>query len=1238
MSLRLHSLEIINFKSYYGEHLIGPFFGFNCVIGSNGSGKSNLMDAVSFVLGVQGDSMRSAKLKELINSNAGDDAECSVTAVFTGVELRLKRTVNASGSSSYYIDDKRVTWTNYNKLLQKHNIIVKARNFLVFQGDVEAVASQSAKQLSKLFDLISDSSSLQQEYDDAKERLERLTETSTLNFSKKRGFTTELKLYKDQKDEAMRFVEKENARKELNLTLNLWRLWRLESNVEKTREELEDLNESNSNGIEAADEKLKQLKKDHVKISRELTRAEKKVKDKEKEIDDMTPLILKTAQTKSRSLKKLETAKSNLEKAKVDLKAMSTNLQDLKTQKAGVERAKEIFEETSRRDGERRGIVLDESDLREYRSLKEQVARNTASQSQKLPTMNRKVKAAKERMTRLKEKSQELERKRLEVRGKLDGAGTEQGLNEKLESLRIQRDDVQAAYNEARREFEKSASEKRRLLQLEKENREKLEHLEANLETARADKYESEKELKMKEFVDSLKKLFPGVRGRLMNLCKPTQRKFDVAVSIILGRNIDSIVVDTQQVAVECIQVSFLLTFVGQSILNSNPSLQYLRNQRIGQATFLPLDTIQSKPIAEKYRNFVKGARLAVDIIQYEPIYEKAILLACGNALVCDNLDIARDICYEKGIEIKAVTLDGTLIHKAGLITGGQSKDTNARRWDDKDVEEMKNAREALRNEVQDIQNQIRKSDGDDSRRASVESNQSKLKEINDSFDENTRKIDELKKELAHVEKELRTTDKDITTVNAEIEEQTEKIDQLDSEIRREENRIFSAFCRKIGVATIRDYEGNDKVNEVLERMAEFNDQISKLEQVIEFETGRITEINSRIQSLTTTIAKDQQSADTATEEYEQLNQTRDEMKEDLAEMKQEATKVLEQQEHVAREVADAKKEVTRLTRLEEERLRDISKKEASIERLELERIEILRRCKLEEIEIPVRVGKSKKKVLLNEIENLELVGNEEGPSASQTEQVSFSSLKVDYDDLNDEEKENLSDEMEFEFIESIKNLTADIERMAPNMRATERLDDVESKLKETANEFEKARKEAKDAKEKFNALKVERTNRFVEAFNHVSSRIDGIYKELTRSRTFPLGGTAYLSLEAGDEPYLQGVKYHAMPPMKRFRDMEQLSGGEKTVAALALLFAIHSFKPAPFFVLDEVDAALDNTNVAKVANYIRRHANESAQFLVISLKATFYEKASALVGVYRDNEEQTSKVLTLELDGRFED
>ena len=189
-----------------------------------------------------------------------------------------------------------------------------------------------------------------------------------------------------------------------------------------------------------------------------------------------------------------------------------------------------------------------------------------------------------------------------------------------------------------------------------------------------------------------------------MDLCKPSQRKFETAVSVVLGRNLEAIVVDEERTAIDCIEVrhlSFYLMFL-------LTSLQYMRNQRAGQATFIPLDTIQVKPINDKFRSFGKGIRLAVDLVQHEPVIERAIHHACGNALICDTMEAARYVCYDRGQEVKgkspllrkakhlpgpglAVTLEGTIIHKSGLITGGKSTHNNNKKWDEKYVQGKSN-------------------------------------------------------------------------------------------------------------------------------------------------------------------------------------------------------------------------------------------------------------------------------------------------------------------------------------------------------------------------------------------------------------------------------------------------------------------------------------------------------------------------------------------------------------------
>ncbi|XP_030878795.1 structural maintenance of chromosomes protein 1B-like [Leptonychotes weddellii] len=165
--------------------------------------------------------------------------------------------------------------------------------------------------------------------------------------------------------------------------------------------------------------------------------------------------------------------------------------------------------------------------------------------------------------------------------------------------------------------------------------------------------------------------------------------------------------------------------------------------------------------------------------------------------------------------------------------------------------------------------------------------------------------------------------------------------------------------------------------------------------------------------------------------------------------------------------------------------------------------------------------------------------------------------------------------------------------------------------------------------RQEFEQVKKRRYDLFSQCFEHVSISIDQIYKKLCRN----VSAQAFLSPENPEEPYLEGISYNCVAPGKRFMPMDNLSGGERCVAALALLFAVHSFRPAPFFVLDEVDAALDNTNIGKVSSYIKEQTREQFQMIIISLKEEFYSKADALIGVYPEQDDcMFSRVLTLDL------
>lgn len=201
--MKLESINLENFKSYKGTQLIGPFSSFTAIIGPNGSGKSNLMDALSFVLGIKSTSLRCSSLQELVHQ--GEDTG-SVTAVFIKKDEKLlfKRRI-VRNSSEFRINNQLVSWQEYNSALEKENILTRAKNFLVFQGDVEAIASQSPKDLTKLIENISGSFELKEEYTRLKEITEKATENSALNFVKKKSVSAELKILKEQRDDAEKY-------------------------------------------------------------------------------------------------------------------------------------------------------------------------------------------------------------------------------------------------------------------------------------------------------------------------------------------------------------------------------------------------------------------------------------------------------------------------------------------------------------------------------------------------------------------------------------------------------------------------------------------------------------------------------------------------------------------------------------------------------------------------------------------------------------------------------------------------------------------------------------------------------------------------------------------------------------------------------------------------------------------------------------------------------------------------
>ncbi|KAI1316984.1 Structural maintenance of chromosomes protein 1 [Mortierella claussenii] len=1296
---RLHRIELENFKSYKGHQTIGPFHDFTCVIGPNGAGKSNLMDAISFVLGVKSAQLRSSQLRELIYRDRAEDSEESqrngaakasrpsagndsdprktwVMAVYQkddGSEIRFTRSVNMAGVSEYKINNKVMLYADYDKALQGINILVKAKNFLVFQGDVEAIASQSPKDLTKLIEQISGSLELKQEYDRLQQEQERAVENSTFNFHRKKGINAEIKQYQEQKAEAERFETLQDEKANLLINYLVWKLFHIERNITSTEKSIitkEEALKTAQEEMDKLEESYKSVKKEQALAQREIYRKERSIAKREKALSDLHPEALSLDEKVAHVTKKIRSIKINGAAVEETYKAQQQSVSQQQAELTKMEKAAAKFEEEAKVQEEARGVTLSQEDMAFYTSRKEEVALKTVAQTQQLGQLKRNIKTAREENSRLQESVTELEVKK----GRL--AEQESGLIE--HQRKVESNIAQVLQDQARAQQELSNinNERLRIEKTELELNEKLTNTLNQLMEAKLDQRESEKEQRFKETLASLKRIFPGVHGRVTDLCKPTQRKYDTAISVVVGRHLDAIIVDKEKTAIECIQL--------------------LREQRSGHATFLPLDTLVVKPVNDRLRNVAKGSRLAIDVIQYDEALERAIQYVCGNALVCDTMDVAKHVCYELGQQIKAVALDGTVFHKSGLITGGQSGiGSGARRWEERVVEDLKKKRDAMLAQLNELSKTKKRGVPEEALKSELAGIESKLQFSREDLSATKRKLNGVREEIKLVDVELAEKSPQAIQSSEELAQQEREISKIETVVHQIEDEVFASLCRKVGVSNIREYEEQKlkRTQELNDRRSKFETLLSKLRNQLSFETMQLSETKERITRLETMLATETVALDKYEGQRDEIHDKQAAIQNEIAALKKDLETAQETFQSRSDQVNIYKKQVVRVNRQLDGLMKDISTKESLVEKLDSERSSIFRRCKLEQIDLPMEKG-SLEDVSLDDVESyrqstssendMDIDGDSGTPSRSSRGRRSQDwKITVDFSDLDEDQRQALPssskslsssqgagtagldihrlsmtsmqsgsqplssqteqaeagtmEQMENEFLDRLRQLSDEIERLAPNMKAIERLDGVEARLRQTDKEFNAARKSARTIKEAFGAVKQERYERFNKAFQHISEKIDEVYKSLTQSTAFPLGGTAYLSLEDTEEPYLDGVRYHAMPPLKRFRDMDQLSGGEKTMAALALLFAIHSFRPSPFFVLDEVDAALDNMNVARIGHYLQEHASEHLQFIVISLKSSLYERGQGLVGIYRDQGVNSSKTLTLGLD-QFEE
>uniref|UniRef100_A0A8D3E7H2 Structural maintenance of chromosomes protein n=1 Tax=Scophthalmus maximus TaxID=52904 RepID=A0A8D3E7H2_SCOMX len=1159
----LRQIDVENFKSWRGKQVVGPFMRFNCIIGTNGSGKSNVMDALSFVVGERAAALRVKQLRDLVHgAHIGrpvSDTACVAMRYRDDEDQETVFCRSITGNSSEYrIDGVHVTLAKYLEQLEKIGIVTKAQNCLVFQGAVESIALKDPKDRTKMFELISQSREYAAEYDKKKEALLKAKEDTHFHFNKKKSATVERKQVSQEKMEAQRYQALVDDLHQNRLQLSLAELYHNDRGINTLCNILREKQQAaaaKNNKVVNSERTVKTHKKEHGRLTREQLHTEKEIRCVcEHALSHSRSQYIKAKVNTSHHTKKVGEVRGALKKSQNLLAMKEQQLAEGRQELTDLDRTWRNYERQVQQQGATHGrdIELEKDQLERYKELKEVARKQGAVLSQQAEKLHWEVNAECEKLA--------FDQRRKKDVGIRNNRTQLEDLTLRTEKLEEYTKTCEASLEEFRQQEESLSEELQRGRKRSEEVNGELGRVLEELGNARLDSQESRRQLKRKELLEKLHRLYPDtVYGRLSDLCSPIHKKYQLAVTKVFGRYMNALVVATEKVACDCIT--------------------FIKEEHCEPETFLPIDYLDVSPLNERLRE-VPGAKMVVDIVQVNAAagaahLRKVVQFVCGNALVCETVREARSVAFDWRERVKTVSLDGTLFAKSGVISGGSSDlRYKARVWDEKVMTRLRERKDQLTAELRDLVKLKRKELDLKLIVAQAHGAQTRLKYSKT----------ELLLQFLYISCTVKSQ---LNSIKPDVCIQMEDL-------------VFSDFCAEIGVDSIREYEQEHlKEQEVFDKKRlEFESQLARLNAQLEYEQDQLEQQKKKLRKMEDTIDKEEKT---------------------MVEQKKVVRLFIQCNHNIDIHYILMRALFLRdLVKLQ----REVMSAETALEQKRLARHNLLLACKIQSLPITLLSGS------LDEISEVQLDTESESTSATMGIYEREAQLVIDYSELEAELREVEA------YLEKVKESVSSIEGVlhrttAPNLKALAKMREVNNKLQGVTEAFEASTRVARKCSQEFEHVKARRSHLFSQCFEHVSVVIDQIYKRICRNNS----AQATLSADNPDDPYLGGINYNCVAPGKRFMSMDNLSGGEKAIAALALVFAIHSFRPAPFFVLDEVDAALDNTNISKVTSFIREESRQNMQIIVISLKEEFFSKADALLGVYSDFDEcMISRILTLDL------
>ena len=1178
----LKRLELQGFKSFADKTVLEFMPGITSVIGPNGSGKSNISDAIRWVLGEQSmKSLRGSKSLDIIfagtqNRKSLGFAEASLvfdntdgTLPIEYSEVIVTRKIYRSGETGYYINKTPCRLKDVLELFMDTGI-GKDGYSIIGQGKIDEILSNKSEDRRHIFEEAAGIVKYRVRKAESEKKLEH-TKVNLLRINDILSeIETNIEPLKLQSEKAKKYLNLREELKNIEIGLFLY-------NIEKYKKDLEEIVKNEEIYKEQCNEEEGRLER--IKALKE---------ELKNEIDNLTLKIEEMSNLGFESQKEIEMLNSDINVSNTRIANNTENSERLKNEIEELQkRIEELEEEKKQKEEKKENLKINrvkfENELKEKEEELAKITKKLSSKELEIEEHKKRVEENTDKRYELQSNinEQEINYQNYEKRQEQIKNEIRTNISE-LDSTRLKKEDISKDFYEIDNKRNALLSQLNEINEKRQEADKKVKEYDHNINMLSSEMRIKDSKLK---FLIETEKEKEGYIKSVKMLLKDCENIKELGKGMhgVLANVIE--VPEEYQTAIEMCLGASLQNIVTDTEEDAKKLVEHMRKNNLGRGTFLPISSVKGKKL-DKIKGHEKGfIGIASDLIKYDKKYAQIVLNLLGRTVIVDNMETAIKISKQNSYAFRIITLEGDVINPSGAITGGSvTKKTVNILGRSREIEKLEKEVANLKTKIEKLEKEkIEYENGVEDILEGASSLEKELQEIEINYATGKQKVIAIDENITRIE----------TRLNKLKEEQKRLEEQKEEALKNKEN--FEKMCETIS-------EENEKLTKIITEFAELNKDNQKYVDDLNFD---ITNLKISVSSFDESENSIQELQERINTEIENTNKSIQNKKEQIEQIKQDNFNLEKTIEEIKEKIKQIKETVknsgSKIEELKEQRI-EKNKKLASQEDEITSKFKIIEDLKSQIVKIDVKKTKTEDEIneIINKMwEEYELTPNNvvdyKKPDNIQLTQKKVKELRNALKELGS---------VNIDSIEEYKNLKERYDFMC-EQRVD--LENTMAKLRKVITEMTGIMKE-----------------QFSEKFKLINKNFAEVFKELFG------GGTASLKLEDEENILECGIEITVQPPGKKLQNMMLLSGGEKAFTAIALLFAILKINPAPFCVLDEIEAALDDVNVYRYAEYLKKFAKDT-QFLVITHRKGTMEAADTVYGVTME-ESGISKLLSIKL------